>query len=228
LGDKPRRSPPVPRMLHTDLQATLRYTHGVVCATRLGQDAHTRAHTHIRQGFPRRTDVQATTPLHTRAHPTPDPHTHTRTRARVRLHARPKPSSIPHSTSRTVCRSGPPLTRGRGPAPSRCGRMPLGQPLGAGSKARPRRLRDDSSLAATLPCIARTRSPQSRRTACRTQTCAAATPRNARESAWSLEDADSEARRAPVCTARAQAPSNRGDKIASSKGIFLSKQLPRF
>jgi hypothetical protein len=37
----------------------------------------------------------------------------------------------------------------------------------------PRRLREDSSLAAILPCIARTRSPQSRRTACRIETCAA-------------------------------------------------------
>jgi hypothetical protein len=37
----------------------------------------------------------------------------------------------------------------------------------------PRRLRDDSSLAATLLCIARTRSPQSRRTVCRAHVCAA-------------------------------------------------------
>jgi hypothetical protein len=53
-------------------------------------------------------------------------------------------------------------------------------------------------------------------------------PRGWLESAWSLEEADSEARRAPVCSARAQAPSNRGRNISSSKGIFLRKQLPRF
>ena len=56
-------------------------------------------------------------------------HTHTHTPACASMRGRAMLDPVPHSTSRTVDQT-PPLTRGRGPAPSRCRRMPLGQPLG--------------------------------------------------------------------------------------------------
>jgi hypothetical protein len=49
----------------------------------------------------------------------------------------------------------PPLMRGRGPAPSRCGRMPLGQPLGAGLENRSytnRRRRGNARCAVACTC----------------------------------------------------------------------------
>jgi hypothetical protein len=84
-----------------------------------------------------------TTPLYTHPHPTPDPHTQTHARKHTRKHTRARAPAcasmrgramldpVTHSTSKTVDQT-PPLMRGREPAPSRCGRMPLRQPLGAG------------------------------------------------------------------------------------------------